>query len=74
MLKSVYYSEAKDLMDALAKFYIKASDKTSDEVDEKFADEVNTFTRNKFQEICDDLNITKVITLQEVMTITEMLN
>ena len=74
MLKSIYYSEAVDLMEALAKFYTKVSNKTSNEVDEKFVEEANAFARNKFQEICDDLNITKVITLQEVMTITKMLN
>lgn len=61
MLKSVYCSEAVDLMEALAKFYTKASNKTSNEVDEIFVEEVNTFARNKFQEICDDLNITKII-------------
>ena len=59
MGKSIYYSEATDFMEALAKFYTKAL--RPNKVDEMFIEEVNTFARNKFQEICDDLNITKVI-------------
>lgn len=68
MEKSIYFSEATDLMNALAKFYTEALKPSK--VDEIFVEEVNAFAKNKFQEICNDLNITKVID----DTSTEILN